>query len=548
MGTSKSALYLNPILLQTLAGATQRAFPEAQVELFDVAAGDSYTRSLENLQLDDLAVICISTNLDLHEFIRIAVSSLRRGVKIIIVGTLVTDAEPKPLLDRLNSILQNNPAYAFVGRETDRFLQMINAISLTTSIHELPNTVSVLNTTTERDWQPLPPITSAPFPLFSHEILQAIEDRGMATLVEGLTRGCEYHCTYCHLNFNKQTRGRVQDLTDDALERILYVVKRIPKNTFIFFTDENFFGGRADSAVNRLNKIMQLSMDLRSSGVSRALAIDTRIDSLSNPAEDAGTADLRRRAWKSFESAGLKYAYLGVESFSESQLRRYAKSSEYRAIIPGITTARDLGLAFTLGMIIMDPLVTPLEIGETLGLIDRLNLYSHIASPLKPLRLGHKSPYAGWVTKQLPSARWNALPTAVEYFRDARIREIWPALRRVHSLFAESGYRHSDVAMFDSVFGPASRGSGPVSEIVGRMECEILGTLIDSGPTDSALRLTLRAVEGAVQACILWLVDNRDQAPSSIEEKVVRYYGSVLGRIQTEIAQHQWLEEAFCDQ
>lgn len=185
MGTPKSALYLNPILLQTLAGATQRAFPEAQVGLFDVAAGDSCAQLLENLQQDDLAVICMSTNLDLHEFLRIAVSSLKRGVKIIIVGTLVTDAEPKPLLDRVNAILQNNPTYTFVGRETDRFLQMLNAISLAAPIHKLSNTVSVLNTTTERDWQPLPPITSAPFPLFSHEIVQAIEDRGMATLVEG---------------------------------------------------------------------------------------------------------------------------------------------------------------------------------------------------------------------------------------------------------------------------------------------------------------------------------------------------------------------------
>jgi len=544
IASPNSPLYLNPVLVQSLAGAVQEELSDGQVDVFDGAAGDSYSRSLEHLGTNDVAVICMMADAHLDEFLSAAIGSLKAGVPIVTIGALVTDGEAELVLSRVISTLPNNPTYAFVGRESDRFVSALKAVASHSSVHELPNVVSLMHTKAPADWNALPTITKAPQLLFTDTIVEAIDVRGIAVLMEGLTRGCEYHCTYCHLNFNKQTSGLVQQISGDSVWRIINVADRIPENSFIFFTDENFFGGRGSAGRDRLEAIVRLSEDLIGSGFCRDLAVDTRIDSLYHPNDDKERGQLRRRAWRSFKSAGLKYAYLGVESFSESQLRRYAKTAEYPAIIPGIALARELDLAFTLGMIIMDPLVTPLEVQETLAFVDRMDLYPYIASPLKPLRLGVNSPYAGWAAKRLHTANWSAFPSGVDTFRDARVREIWPIVHRIHSIFSESGYRHSDVALFDSVFGAGSSTVKRVPEMVARMECEVLRTLIDGGPTDEALRFTVRAVEDTVHLCRDW-VANRVETPGSIQEKVRRYYRTVFDVIHTQVARQNWLEEAF---
>ena len=545
IATPNSPLYLNPVLVQSLAGAAKHEFPEARVEIFDGAAGDSCFQALEYLDESDVAVICMMEDENLDEFLDIAINSLKTGTPIVLIGNLITDGEVQWALSRVSSTLPNNPTYAFVGRESDQFVHILRAVALRSSVHELPNVVSLLHIKAKSDWHPLSTLTNAPPLLFTEAIVGAIEERGIAVLTEGLTRGCEFHCTYCRLNFNKQTSGLVQLIVGDAFQRINDVTRSTPENSFIFFTDENFFGGKGAESRERLETIERLSQNLIKSKYSRYLAVDTRIDSLYNPVEDSAERELRRRAWQSFKSAGLKYAYLGVESFSPSQLRRYAKGAEYSAIIPGIALARELELAFTLGMIIMDPLVTPSEVQETLAFVDRLSLYPHIASPLKPLRLGVKSPYAGWAAKRLPAANWDNFPSAVNAFQDIRIQAIWPVVHRIHNIFSESGYRHSDVAMFNSVFRTDSPTIRGIPEIVSRMECEILSALIDNGATNGTLQFVVSTVEGAVNDCRNWIVSNCAGTPGSIQEKVGRYYRTVFDDIHEKLAQPNWLDRCY---
>jgi hypothetical protein len=545
IATSNRPLYMNPVLIQALAGAAKEGLADAQVEVFDGAAGDSWTHRLAGLDSRDIAIVCLMHDENLDEFASAAPVSLKMNVPIVLVGDLVTDGEPRFVLSRMTSVLPNNPTHIFMGRESERFIEMLRAIVSHSPVEELPNVLSFPNAGMKPDWDALPSVTQTPRLLFTDTIIRAIKERGVTVLMEGLTRGCEHHCTYCHLNFNKQTRGLVQRIPGDTAERISDVAHCIPENSFVFFTDENFFGGKNLASKDRLESIVRLSEDLIESGLARRLAVDTRIDSLWRPDDDEGMRLLRRRAWQSFRSAGLTYTYLGVESFSESQLRRYAKSPEYPALRPGIALARELGLAFTLGMIIMDPFVTPQEIEETLAFVDRLDLYPHIASPLKPLRLGVKSPYAGWASKRLPTSDLTAFPSGVDTFRNARIREVWPLVRSVHRIFSAAGYRHSDAAMFDAVFWLSSPRVSGIPEKVSRMECEILHTLVDGGATDAALGFTTRLVEDTVHNCKDWIAKNCVATPGSIQDKVGRYFRAVFDVIQAEVALPDWLERSF---
>jgi hypothetical protein len=546
IASSNSLLYLNPALLQNLAGAAVEELVDADIKIYDGAAGDSYLQATERLDRDDIAVICMMSDANLDQFLKCAGQyGLKADIAIVLVGDLVTDGDALAVVSRISSALPENPAFAFVGREIERFIQLLRDVSSHSSTPDLPNAVSLHFAGTASQWPTLPATTETYSPLFSTTIRRAIQERGISVLTEGLTRGCEHHCTYCHLNFNKQTRGLVQDLSGHAAKRIIHTAEQIPRNSFLFFTDENFFGGKGTASEERLGKIVALSSNLIDSGFSRGLAVDTRIDSLYNPADGSEQRELRRQAWQSFKTAGLKYAYLGVESFSESQLRRYAKTAEYPAIIPGIEEARRLGIAFTLGMIIMDPLVAPAEVQETLAFIRERNLYSNVASLMKPLRLGMKSPYASWAKGRLSTSTWNMFPGGIDIFRDPLMLEIWPVVHRIHQIFSGSGYRNSDVALFDSVFPVSGTATSPrIPALVSRMECDVLGALLAAGSTRQSRQVALQTVERTVRDCWDWIASQPLEPPGSLTAKVMRYYQTVFGAIRTIIEQPRWLADA----
>jgi hypothetical protein len=96
--------------------------------------------------------------------------------------------------------------------------------------------------------------------------------------------------------------------------------------------------------------------------------------------------------------------------------------------------------------------------------------------------------------------------------------------------------------MFDSVFSRDSATVKRIPEMVARMECEVLHTLIDDGIIDSALSCTARIVEETVLSCKDWIANNPPWIPGSLQEKVILYFERVFDLIHMEVAQSDWLE------
>ncbi len=98
--------------------------------------------------------------------------------------------------------------------------------------------------------------------------------------------------------------------------------------------------------------------------------------------------------------SGLIIVYIGVETFSRTQLRRYGKSLDIFTIKRSIELLRQLGIRFTIGLIIFDPLMNLDELRENIKFIEENNLVGNISSISKEMRIQRGTPYYKMANKK----------------------------------------------------------------------------------------------------------------------------------------------------
>lgn len=230
---------------------------------------------------------------------------------------------------------------------------------------------------------------------FNDNIVRAIIERGDRFHIPGITSGCEHKCTFCHLNINKQTSGKIKPVQINIRATLKELGRYFPKNDFdIQITDENFFGGKSkEQKQTRFQQIKILCDTFKEIEYNGRIGIDTRIDTVVNTTEPIKMRRNRDRLWKYFKDVGLDYVYLGVESFSETQIKRYSKQFTIKNIFESLQYLQDNGINFTIGLIIFDPLVTEKEIAENIAIIKKNNLNRYLVSLLKEMRYYINSPY-----------------------------------------------------------------------------------------------------------------------------------------------------------
>ena len=84
---------------------------------------------------------------------------------------------------------------------------------------------------------------------------------------------------------------------------------------------------------------------------------------------------------------------MGIESGSQSQLKRYNKSHTIKESIEAINILRSLSITIEIGFIMFDPLCTLNEIEENINYIITNNLTAHISAITNELKIYHKASY-----------------------------------------------------------------------------------------------------------------------------------------------------------
>lgn len=204
------------------------------------------------------------------------------------------------------------------------------------------------------------------------------------------SRGCSWSkCSFClRIENNK---GLVQPWSPVGISIVIEEIIKLSAMGVkgINIVDENFIGGfsglshikefikaiKDNKEKNKINKNFLFSISVR---VNEILMLDK-------------TGLLRE-----LKEGGLCFVFVGIESCSNSQLKRYNKGINTKAIKKAVRMLYKYNILFEAGFILLDPFVSIKELKENVNLMNwrfgNSMLIDFIANPLNKGRVFHKSP------------------------------------------------------------------------------------------------------------------------------------------------------------
>ena len=220
--------------------------------------------------------------------------------------------------------------------------------------------------------------TSVPMETVPLPALDTIEDiarcRGAVTLE--LSRGCQWNvCTFCpreHKSSHWKTFTTPQILEQFAYLHNICEIFNIKKH--IFLADEEFMGGMNDG--KETERIADVAKALIQRNSSMSFDAAARVDQIYDPHMDKEWHIKRMEMWHRTRQAGLDRLFMGIESGSEAQLRRYGKGIKPEHSIFAIKILSALGIPLRFGFITFDQLMIGLkDLKENIDFLERTDAF-----------------------------------------------------------------------------------------------------------------------------------------------------------------------------
>jgi radical SAM superfamily enzyme YgiQ (UPF0313 family) len=230
------------------------------------------------------------------------------------------------------------------------------------------------------------------------------------------SRGCPHKksgwgCTYCAIMPDAGSRDWRPRSEDSVLTELSVLAHY--GISHIRFADEEWMADQPERALAFSTALHDLRRELRDDGIPMpTFDMAMRVDDVIRRNRRGGNADLlamgahldhknnhmRIEALRHLRETGLKQIYLGIESGSAGQLRRYYKGVRPEDNELALNTLNDLGIQAACGWIMFDPMVTPAEIQENVAFVRRNDLLpaspndSFVTYPLSRMRPLEGSP------------------------------------------------------------------------------------------------------------------------------------------------------------
>lgn len=194
------------------------------------------------------------------------------------------------------------------------------------------------------------------------------------------SRGCSHSaCTFCPRN-HKPTRwkGINPDILLHQLEYYHKILVRYNSEPRIFFVDEDFLGKDETGTDKRIREIMH---GILNKGLGIQFEADTRVDQVFNFKKDKSWNINRMETISICKKAGLHRLLLGVESGSNSILKRFNKGISVEEAVRALRILTSLNVGLRITFITFDPLMTFSELKENLAFLGRQDIF------LKPINI-----------------------------------------------------------------------------------------------------------------------------------------------------------------
>ena len=216
-------------------------------------------------------------------------------------------------------------------------------------------------------------------------------DKGGEVYIEA-SRGCAYcSCNICECRDflgSKCAKFRWRDRPIDSIVNELKYLSSIGIND-VTFSDEDFIG----NDYYGIDRASKLASRIVNENIKIEYRINARVKAIYSDTDTEELRTQKEQTLVSLKRSGLSKIFLGFESGSTGQLKRYNKGYTLDEFIQAIDILRNIGIQYELGYISLDPLMSLEELEESLNFIKEHQCIPYISAIYKELRIqkGNKS-------------------------------------------------------------------------------------------------------------------------------------------------------------
>lgn len=373
-----------PFAVEVLASFIENNFENIVVDIYvlnpeiDDRAVDGF---LQHISKNDYSLIGLSVPQGTYHLAKEVLMSISEtGTDpLMVLGHAIPTYAPEQFLDEFPNVVVVH------GWGEDALLQLVRYVSGDISSLESINNISFFD-------RQLLKIVSTPIKYLAVPTqAKRIDPQRYFARVE-TSRDCHYGvCTFC-----TRPPGLLRDWHRLPVSDILDSVSELKDNgvTYFTFTDEDFVGNDLDGA-------LRIAEGIKAIG-NMTFSISLRADNILNPklSADSSENQLRDHVIGQLKQAGLSFMFIGLESLSDTQLKRYGKGISTKNSVEAINVVKKHGIPLEVGYILFDPFVTLAELQEITETLRTTGIWNNVGRLFSEMRIQRATAYEQWLRQK----------------------------------------------------------------------------------------------------------------------------------------------------
>lgn len=304
--------------------------------------------------------------------------------RMIIFGGPLATYLPTLLLEEIY-----NNAIVVVGEGEEAFTHIVQIGNNKEKLKAIPNIVFMSNGEFFYTKRQLSDLNNFSLPYRKY----LTKDQGLVPQIyTESSRGCSWaRCTFC-LRGLLDLKGLRSEYRLFPLPYIVGDLIQIYQLGYksITFADEDLLGSTSYTAQHIVKALEDFTYQ---TGAILSIDASLTVHSIYNSDRKIKDQNDRNKTLTKLHTLGLRKIFLGIESGSPSQLKRYAKGHTREECIEAINILRSIGFEIELGWIPFDPLCTLIEVKENADFLLKNNAADHVSFMFNEIRIQINSRY-----------------------------------------------------------------------------------------------------------------------------------------------------------